>query len=155
MTSFDFSPLFRSTIGFDRMANLLDSLDRLEDNGYPPYDIEVIGENAYRIIMAVAGFDEDEVEITVQENRLDIKGEANPVDENLRYLHRGIARRAFQRRFELADHIQVTGAGLENGLLFVDLVRELPEAMKPRTITISGKISGKGSRTKAITDKAA
>ncbi len=155
MTSFDFSPLFRSTIGFDRMANLLDSLDRLEDNGYPPYDIEVIGENAYRIIMAVAGFDEDEVEITVQENRLDIKGEANPVDENLRYLHRGIARRAFQRRFELADHIQIAGARLENGLLFVDLVRELPEAMKPRTITISGKISGKGPRTKAITDKAA
>ncbi len=151
MTNFDFTPLFRSTIGFDRMANLLDSLDRLEDNGYPPYDIEVIGENAYRIIMAVAGFDEDEVEITVQENRLDIKGEANPVDENLHYLHRGIARRAFQRRFELADHIQVTGAGLENGLLFVDLVRELPEAMKPRTINISGK----GSRTKAITDKAA
>ncbi len=151
MTNFDFSPLFRSTIGFDRMANLLDSLDRLEDNGYPPYDIEVIGENAYRIIMAVAGFDEDEVEITVQENRLDIKGEANPVDENLHYLHRGIARRAFQRRFELADHIQVTGAGLENGLLFVDLVRELPEAMKPRTINISGK----GSGTKAITDKAA
>ncbi len=151
MTSFDFSPLFRSTIGFDRMANLLDSLDRLEDNGYPPYDIEVIGENAYRIIMAVAGFDEDEVEITAQENRLDIKGEAKPEDENVRTLHRGIARRAFQRRFELADHIQVAGARLENGLLFVDLVRELPEAMKPRTITISGK----GSKTKAITDKAA
>lgn len=151
MTNFDFSPLFRSTIGFDRMAHLLDSLDRLEDNGYPPYDIEVIGENAYRIIMAVAGFDEDEVEITAQENRLDIKGEAKPGDENVRTLHRGIARRAFQRRFELADHIQIAGARLENGLLFVDLVRELPEAMKPRTI----KISGKGSRTKAITDKAA
>ncbi|MFQ5954462.1 MAG: Hsp20 family protein [Kiloniellales bacterium] len=151
MTNFDFSPLFRSTIGFDRMASLLDSLDRLEDNGYPPYDIEVTGDNAYRITMAVAGFGEDEVEITVQENRLTIKGEAKPADENLRYLHRGIARRAFQRRLELADHIQVTGAGLDNGMLYVDLVRELPEAMKPRTI----KVTTKAPKIKAISGKAA
>ncbi len=151
MTRFDFSPLFRSTIGFDRMASLLDALDRADDNGYPPYDIEVTGENAYRITMAVAGFGEDDVEITAQENRLTIKGKTRPQAEDVRLLHRGIARRAFERRFELAEHVQVTGASLENGVLFVDLVRELPEAMKPRTI----KIGSRPASAKAIGAKAA
>ncbi len=136
MTTFDFSPLFRSTIGFDRMARLFDALDRAEDNGYPPYNIEVTGKDAYRITMAVAGFGEDDVEVTAQENRLTIKGKALP-ENGTKFLHRGIARRAFERRFELADHIEVTGASLNHGVLYVDLVRELPEAMKPRVINIA------------------
>lgn len=148
MTTFDFSPLFRSTIGFDRMARLFDALDRAEDNGYPPYNIEVTGEDAYRITMAVAGFGDDDVEVTAQENRLTIKGKAKP-ENGAKFLHRGIARRAFERRFELADHIEVTGASLDHGVLYVDLVRELPEAMKPRAIKIAT------SAPKAIDAKAA
>ncbi len=148
MTNFDFSPLFRSTIGFDRMARLFDALDRAEDNGYPPYNIEVTGKDAYRITMAVAGFGDADVEVTAQENRLTIKGKAKP-ESGAKFLHRGIARRAFERRFELADHIEVTGASLDHGVLYVDLVRELPEAMKPRAIKIAS------SAPKAIGAKAA
>ncbi len=148
MTTFDFSPLFRSTIGFDRMARLFDALDRAEDNGYPPYNLEVTGKDAYRITMAVAGFGDDDVEVTAQENRLTIKGKAKP-ESGAKFLHRGIARRAFERRFELADHIEVTGASLDHGVLYVDLVRELPEAMKPRAIKIAN------SAPKAIGAKAA
>ena len=148
MTTFDFSPLFRSTIGFDRMARLFDALDRAEDNGYPPYNIEVTGQDAYRITMAVAGFGDDDVEVTAQENRLTIKGKAKP-ESGAKFLHRGIARRAFERRFELADHIEVTGASLDHGVLYVDLVRELPEAMKPRVIKLAT------SAPKAIDAKAA
>lgn len=148
MTTFDFSPLFRSTIGFDRVARLFDALDRAEDNGYPPYNIEVTGQDAYRITMAVAGFGDDDVEVTAQENRLTIKGKAKP-ESGTKFLHRGIARRAFERRFELADHIEVTGASLDHGVLYVDLVRELPEAMKPRSIKIAT------SAPKAIDAKAA
>ena len=148
MTTFDFSPLFRSTIGFDRMARLFDALDRAEDNGYPPYNIEVTGKDAYRITMAVAGFGDADVEVTAQENRLTIKGKAKP-EGGAKFLHRGIARRAFERRFELADHIEVTGASLNHGVLYVDLVRELPEAMKPRAIKIAT------SAPKAIGAKAA
>ncbi len=140
MTSFDFSPLFRSTIGFDRMARLFDALDRAEDNGYPPYNIEVTGKDAYRITMAVAGFGDDDVEVTAQENRLTIKGKAKP-ESGAKFLHRGIARRAFERRFELADHIEVTGASLDHGVLYVDLVRELPEAMKPCASWVSPNAS--------------
>lgn len=148
MTTFDFSPLFRSTIGFDRVARLFDALDRAEDNGYPPYNIEVTGKDAYRITMAVAGFGDDDVEVTAQENRLTIKGKAKP-ESGTKFLHRGIARRAFERRFELADHIEVTGASLDHGVLYVDLIRELPEAMKPRSIKIAT------SAPKAIDAKAA
>ncbi len=148
MSTFDFSPLFRSTIGFDRMARLFDALDRAEDNGYPPYNIEVTGKDAYRITMAVAAFGDDDVEVTAQENRLTIKGKAKP-ESGAKFLHRGIARRAFERRFELADHIEVTGASLDHGVLYVDLVRELPEAMKPRAIKIAT------SAPKAIGAKAA
>jgi molecular chaperone IbpA len=131
----------RATVGFDRMMNLLDSAGRFENApAYPPYNIEKLGESEYRITMAVAGFAEDELDVTVKENSLVITGRQDKAEEDQgRYLHRGIATRAFERRFELADHIQVTGARIENGLLHVDLVREIPEAMKPRSITIESK----------------
>ena len=138
MRSFDFSPLFRSTVGFDRMASLLDSAGRLEDTGYPPYNIEKTGPDAYRITMAVAGFAPDELSVVAQANQLTITGKTQRDDGQAKYLHRGIAARAFERRFDLADHIKVSGASLDNGLLSVELVREVPEAMKPRTIRIAG-----------------
>ena len=139
MDRFDFSPLFRSTIGFDRLARLVDTATRVDNTAlsYPPYNIETTGEDAYRLTMAVAGFARDELDITVHENTLIVTGKAQREDENGRYLHRGIARRAFERRFSLADHLKVTGASLDNGLLHVDLVREVPEAMKPRQINIA------------------
>jgi molecular chaperone IbpA len=136
---FDFTPLFRSTIGFDRLARMVDSATRFESvPAYPPYNIEKTGEDAYRLTMAVAGFSRDEIDITAQENTLTVTGKAQKEEANDsgRYLHRGIARRAFERRFSLADHIKVTGASLDNGLLHVDLVREVPEAAKPRQIKI-------------------
>jgi len=135
MTRLDFSPLYRSTIGFDHLMRLADSA---LDNGtsYPPYNIEVTGENAYRLTMAVAGFASDELEVSVKENALLITGHSKRDDEPNRFLHRGLARRAFERRFQLADHLKVAGASLENGLLHVDLVREIPEALKPRKIEI-------------------
>jgi molecular chaperone IbpA len=138
MDRFDFSPLFRSTIGFDRLARLVDTATRVDNTAlsYPPYNIEKTGDDAYRLTMAVAGFSRDELDLTVQENTLVVSGKAQGEDEANRYLHRGIARRAFERRFSLADHIKVTGASLDNGLLHVDLVREIPEAAKPRTIQI-------------------
>jgi len=140
MDRFDFSPLFRSTIGFDRLARLVDAATHVDSAAlsYPPYNIEKVGEDAYRLTMAVAGFSRDEIELVVQENTLFITSKAQKEEENGRYLHRGIARRAFERRFSLADHIKVTGASLDNGLLHVDLVREVTEAMKPRTIKIAG-----------------
>jgi molecular chaperone IbpA len=140
-TSFDLSPLFRSTIGFDRMSRLLDAAMRADDNSvsYPPYNIEVLGENAYRLTMAVAGFGENDINITVQDNSLLVSGKTAKSDEEKKFLYRGIAGRAFERRFELADHIKVTGASLVNGLLHVELAREVPEAMKPRTIKIDTK----------------
>ena len=138
MDRFDFTPLFRSTIGFDRLARLVDTANRVDSTAqsYPPYDIETTGEDAYRLTMAVAGFSQGELDITVHENTLLVTGKAQKDDENGRYLHHGIARRAFERRFSLADHLKVTGASLDNGLLHVDLVREVPEAMKPRTVKI-------------------
>jgi molecular chaperone IbpA len=140
MDRFDFSPLFRSTIGFDRLARLVDSATRVDSGAasYPPYNIEKTGEDSYRLTMAVAGFSQDELDITVHEGTLIVTGKAQNADGNGRYLHRGIARRAFERRFSLADHIKVSGASLDNGLLHVDLVREIPEAMKPRTVKIAG-----------------
>ena len=138
MDRFDFSPLFRSTIGFDRLARLVDAETRVDSTAltYPPYNIEKTGEDAYRLTMAVAGFSPDEVDVTVHENSLLVTGKAKKEDENSRYLHRGIARRAFERRFSLADHIKVVGATLANGMLHVDLVHEVPEEAKPRRITI-------------------
>ena len=139
MRTYDLSPLFRSTVGFDRMMQLLDAAGRVEDSApsYPPYNIEKTGENAYRVTMAVAGFSADELNITVQEGVLTVTGKAAKDEEPKQFLHRGIARRAFERRFELADHIQVNGANLVNGLLHIDLVREVPEAQKPRTVKIA------------------
>ena len=152
MDTFDFSPLFRSTIGFDRMSQLLDAAMRGDEaNGYPPYNIEKTGEDAYRITMAVAGFAPEDIEITVKENSLLVTGKAKPVDENVSFLYRGIAGRAFERRFQLADYIKANGASLVNGLLHVDLVREVPEAMRPRTI----KIETKGGTSKVIDSRAA
>jgi molecular chaperone IbpA len=139
MDRFDFSPLFRSTIGFDRLARMVDSAARVDStaHSYPPYNIEKTGDDSYRLTMAVAGFSQSELDITAHENTLIVTGKAQSEDQNGRYLHRGIARRAFERRFSLADHIKVAGASLDNGLLHVDLVREVPEAMKPRSIKIA------------------
>jgi molecular chaperone IbpA len=142
---YDLSPLFRSTVGFDRMASMLDSMTRMEEQqaGYPPYNIEKIGENQYRISMAVAGFGEDELDVEVEDTTLTVKGKAKSEeesgDEHSSFLYRGIARRAFERRFQLAEFIEVTGAKLENGLLHIDLVREVPERMKPRSVAIESK----------------
>jgi molecular chaperone IbpA len=140
MRAFDFSPLFRSTVGFDRVFQLLDEVSSeraLSANGYPPYNIEKSGENGYRITIAVAGFTDKDIEIVQQENSLRVAGKIADRNGEVSYLHRGIAGRAFERRFELADHVRVTGASLENGLLHVDLVREVPEAKKPRVIPVA------------------
>ena len=141
MRHFDLTPLYRSTIGFDRIGSLLDTLNTFEGNtpSYPPYNIERVSENAYRISMAVAGFGEKDLDIEVKENALAIRGEKHVEEENSTFLHRGIAARSFERRFQLADYVMVKGATLENGLLHIDLERELPEAMKPRTIEIATK----------------
>ena len=139
MDRFDFSPLFRSTIGFDRLTRLVDAASRLDNAAlaYPPYNIEKTGEDAYRLTMAVAGFSPDEIDVTVHENSLLVTGKGKQDEDQGRYLHRGIARRAFERRFSLADHIKVTGASLVNGMLHVDLVHEVPEEAKPRKIEIA------------------
>ena len=139
MRTFDLSPLYRSTIGFDHLANMLDNMGGVDrDSGnYPPFNIELIDENKYRLSMAVAGFAKDEINIEVKENVLVVKGQKNADGEKSDYLHRGIATRNFERSFQLADHVLVNEAEMKNGLLHVELVRELPEAMKPRTIAIS------------------
>ncbi len=142
MRNFDYSPLYRSTVGFDRLFSLLDSLGQPEQSApsYPPYNIERTGEHSYRISMAVAGFSEADLSIEAKQNVLTVKGEqTDSADENVEVLFRGIASRAFERRFQLADHVEVRNAGLENGLLHIELVREIPEAMKARKIEISGK----------------
>jgi molecular chaperone IbpA len=140
MDRLDFSPLFRSTIGFDRLTRLVDAASRVDNAAlaYPPYNIEKTGEDAYRLTMAVAGFASDEVEVTAHQNSLLVTGKAKKEEDESRYLHRGIARRAFERRFSLADHIKVVGASLDNGMLHVDLVHEVPEEAKPRKIEIGG-----------------
>ena len=136
MTTFDFSPLFRTAIGFDRLARLADTALTSEGNGYPPYNIERTGDDSYRLTMAVAGFGPEDVELTVKENTLIVAGKlANPTG-GTDMLYRGIATRAFERRFVLADHIVVDGADLQNGLLHVSLKRVVPEALKPRRIEI-------------------
>jgi molecular chaperone IbpA len=140
MRTFDFAPLYRSTVGFDRMFSMLDQFEGVEDPGsnYPPYNIERTGENAYRISVAVAGFTDADLSIDTNENRLAIRGDkqANDGEKTRDVLYQGIAARTFERSFQLADHVEVKGASLENGLLHVDLVREIPEAMKPRSIPI-------------------
>ena len=140
MRTFDFAPFYRSTVGFDRLFSTLDQLVGMEGSasGYPPYDIERTGENAYRISVAVAGFTDADVSIEVKENTLTVRGEKQMNNEETtgEVLYRGIAARNFERSFQLADHVEVIGASVENGLLHVDLVREIPEAMKPRVIPI-------------------
>lgn len=140
MRTYDFSPLYRSAVGFDRLANLLESAARTsQEGGYPPYNIETTGENAYRIEIAVAGFSPDELNIEVKENLLTVSGRKTANDDaatQRTYLHRGLAERDFERRFQLADYVVVTDANLSNGLLSIALKRELPEALKPRRIEI-------------------
>lgn len=138
MTGFDFTPLFRTAIGFDRLANALESANRAESGGYPPYNIELTGEDQYRISLAVAGFSADELDIEVKENMLTVTGSKGDDIADRQYLHRGIANRGFQRSYQLADYVRVDGADLKDGLLHVDLVREVPETMKPRRIEIRG-----------------
>ena len=140
MRTYDFSPLYRSAVGFDRLANLLENAARSsQDSGYPPYNIETLGENAYRIEIAVAGFTPDELNIEVKENLLTVTGRKSANDDVVpqkTYLHRGLAERDFERRFQLADYVVVTDANLVNGLLTITLKRELPEALKPRRVEI-------------------
>jgi molecular chaperone IbpA len=159
MRNYDLSPLYRTTVGFDRLFSMLDSLAGAEAGGqsYPPYNIERTGENAYRITMAVAGFGEGDIDIESKENVLTVRGERkDEAKEGREVLYRGIAGRSFERRFQLADHVEVTGASLENGLLHIDLVRELPEAMKPRKIAIgNGKAAPKQIDATANEKKAA
>lgn len=140
MRQFDLSPLYRSTVGFDRLFSMLDQMNGPEvANSYPPYNIERTGENAYRISIAVAGFTDRDIAIEVKENVLAVRGEKQVQDDDKKaeVLYQGIAARTFERRFQLADHVQVTGASLDSGLLHIDLVREIPEAKKPRLIPIS------------------
>ena len=157
MRHFDLSPLYRSTVGFDRLFNLLDQATSNETApSYPPYNIERTAENAYRITIAVAGFGEGDLSIESKENALTVKGEKQLVEgaEKREVLLQGIAARAFERRFQLADYVQVTGASLENGLLHIDLVREIPEAKKPRQIPI-GAQGAKVIEAKVATKQAA
>ena len=144
MRTFDLAPLYRSTVGFDRLFSLLDQGLEGATPGYPPYNIERTGENAYRVSVAVAGFNEPELSVVAKENTLTIRGEKTAKDEGKdgEMLYQGIAARTFERVFQLADHVQVKGANLESGLLHVDLVREIPEAKKPRSIPINGKAVG-------------
>ena len=151
MRTIDFTPLYRSAVGFDRLATLLEAAANADGaSGYPPYNIETVGENAYRIEIAVAGFRPDELSLEVKENLLTVQGRKTPADEARRYLHRGLAERNFERRFQLADHVVVTEADLADGLLSISLKRELPEALKPRKIEIKSVQNGA-----LIEDKAA
>lgn len=147
MRTFDFSPLYRSAVGFDRMMSLLDAAQKsAASDTYPPYDIEKTGEDSYQIRVAVAGFGPQDLDVEVRDGQLVIvgkgAGDAENADNSVTYLHRGIAKRAFERRFQLADHVEVKDADLKDGLLVIDLVREIPEAMKPRKIDIqsAGKV---------------
>jgi molecular chaperone IbpA len=138
MRPIDFAPLYRSTVGFDRLFNLLDSVTGFDQapTAYPPYNIERTAENEYRITMAVAGFGRDEITVDVKEQTLNVSGAKKAEEKEREYLHRGIAARSFERRFQLADHVEVKGADLQDGLLHIDLVRNVPERLKPRSIAI-------------------
>lgn len=147
MRTFDLTPLYRSTIGFDRVFDLLDNVGKAETTGYPPYNIERLAENEYRITLAVAGFAENEIDVELRENTLTVSGSRSDAEEGREFLYQGIAGRSFERRFQLAEHVQVTGASLVNGLLNIELRREIPETMKPRKIAING-----GARVKVLKD---
>ncbi len=153
MRTVDFSPLYRSMVGFDRLAALLDQAAKTETaSNWPPYNIETTGENEYRIELAVAGFKPEELNVEVKENTLTVAGRKTANDDNKRYLHRGLAERNFERRFQLADYVFVTDAQLADGLLSISLKRELPEAMKPRRVEI--KSSSAGSQPELIEGQA-
>lgn len=154
MRGFDMTPLLRTTVGFDRLARTLDTLSAEQVPTYPPYNIEKLDEDSYTITMAVAGFSEDDLEITVQENQLTVKGKISVPEDAVerQFLHRGIAERAFERQFSLADHIKVGDASMQNGLLHISLKREVPEEAKPRQIAIT---TANGNKRKAIEKKAA
>ena len=137
MRTYDFSPLWRSTIGFDRLFDLAESAQRATEDNYPPYNIERLGEDSYHISLAVAGFSPDEISITAEQNVVTIEGK-KPEKVEREFLYRGISTRAFKRQFNLADYVQVKNASFDNGLLMIELVREIPEAMKPRRIAING-----------------
>ena len=152
MTAYDFSPLYRSAIGIDRLAQLMENSLRSDNQpSYPPYNIELVDEDSYRITMAVAGFAQDEIEIEVENDALTVSANTAKEEGTRRYLHQGIAARSFQRQFQLSDHVKVKGARMENGLLHIDLQREVPEALKPRRIAIEGV----DDSTRVIDDKAA
>jgi len=143
---YDFSPLYRSTVGFDRLFDMLDQATRVEPmTGWPPYNIERTGEDQYRVTMAVAGLTPEEIQVVQQESTLLVSGQKQGSDETAQVLHRGIANRAFKQSFNLADHVKVTGASLDNGLLTIELTREVPEALKPRRIEIAS-----GSEPKVV-----
>lgn len=149
MRSYDLTPLYRSTVGFDRVFDLLDTMGKTETGGYPPYNIERLDENDYRITLAVAGFAEDELDVELHENALTVTGSRKDEDQGRTFLYQGIAGRSFQRRFQLAEHVQVAGASLVNGLLNIELKREIPESAKPRKISISG---GEARNVKILKD---
>ncbi|MCZ6488396.1 MAG: Hsp20 family protein [Gammaproteobacteria bacterium] len=155
MTRIDLSPLYRSSIGFDRMGSLLDSALRSEKtaSGYPPYDIEVRGDNQYAITLAVAGFKQSELDIQVEKGVLTVRGKKDEDESARNYLYQGIANRAFERKFNLADHVEVSDADLNNGLLTVNLVKEIPDAMKPKSISIN--LSGNVLEHQSDKEKAA
>ena len=157
MRHFDLAPLYRATVGFDRLADLMDRAMAAEQGQtYPPYNIERTGENAWRITVAVAGFGEDELSIEMRENALIIAGrKGGDEGEQRTFLHRGIATRAFERRFHLAEHVRATGAKLTHGMLDVELVREVPEALKPRRIAIASGATGQTVETRAVEAEAA
>lgn len=151
MRTYDFSPLYRSAIGFDRLAQLFDDAQRANAQpSYPPYNIELVSENQYRITMALAGFDRSELEIESERDTLKITGRKRKDDGKRTFLHQGIAARDFEHRFQLADHVRVVGARLDNGMLDIELAREIPEALKPRKIDISG-----GEQVQLLSEKAA
>ncbi len=151
--NFDLTPLFRTSIGFDRMAQLLDQANRIDSTpSYPPYNIESLDENNYRITLALAGFSDQDLEITSEQNTLTVKGKKeSEVQGN--FIHRGIANRSFERRFQLADHVKVKAANMNNGLLHIELEREIPEAMKPRTIEIGTESKTLEQKPKVVENK--
>ena len=151
MRTYDFAPLWRSSVGFDRLFDLINDTQRLEgQDNYPPYDIERTGENAYRISLALAGFSPDEINITAQQNRLTVTGSKAEHKGGHEYMHQGIAARSFERQFNLEDHVEVEGASFENGLLQIELARKIPEAMKPRKIEIGAGASTRKTEMKTV-----
>jgi molecular chaperone IbpA len=159
MRNFDFTPLYRSTVGFDHFADLIDRAfaGDVTQNTYPPYNIEKTAEDAYRISIAVAGFSDDELVVETRDNQLFVSAKKSEEvkDEGKTYLHRGIAQRSFEKRFQLAEHVVVTGASVENGMLSIDLVREMPEALKPRRIEIANAATIDAGPTRKAVSKAA